>query len=73
MHWTCADQGTAAFDGYASPMQKLELSRTCAHGVARSAGTLPFTGVDLTVVLIVAVLLVAFGLVLRHAVRNDEA
>lgn len=65
--WRCSDIGTAVYQGYASPIEKADLERICAP--LRQTGNLPFTGIDLGLILIATVIIVVAGLLLRRAGR----
>jgi hypothetical protein len=59
--WTCADVGTARFQGYAPDRIQILLEREC---------DLPHTGLQFTWLWVAAVLLIiAFGLILRRFAR----
>lgn len=72
--WTCADLGTANFEGYASPTQKVNLTTVCTtktpQGPVESTGVLPFTGIELSVFLVFALLLLLGGIALRTLGRR---
>lgn len=71
--WTCKDLGTVIFQGYAPPSVKAHLKATCkVHHGASSTGTLPFTGLDIGLIAVAALVLVALGLGLKSASRRKQ-
>ena len=71
--WTCDNVGTVRFQGYASPSTKAEMSVSCAPDPAGSStGGLPFTGLDLALIVIYVVALLLMGMLLRWVGRRKE-
>ena len=71
--WTCDDVGTVLFQGYASPSTQTEMSISCApRQTGSSTGGLPFTGLDLALIVIYVVALLLMGMLLRWVGRRKE-
>jgi hypothetical protein len=70
-----AGRGSATAQGYpsATAPPAAGVASGTAGGSHTSGGTLPFTGMQLTLVVLVGLLLLAVGIILRRSGRNQSS